>query len=207
MAMALGRTIIALSLIAGGASAETSPRGEGLPAPVRPLQLELVAPRGVELKIRPETGNSEDAPDFVICPPSCRLSVYPGRYRIDAAPPPDSDLRRVRRTLDVLTDARIDVAPGSRGEHGWGLGLTIGGGVVFGLGTVFYALTHFAGDDPDVLTNVATLSMMGVGAPMTAGGIYLLVHGRNRVTVEGTWQRSMVPVPPPESHVDIGWRF
>jgi len=199
--------ITSLSLIARVASAQTPPPAPTGPVAPRPLRLELASPQGVTLKIRPDTGARETVWKFMSCPPSCRLIVSPGPYQLEAEPPPDSGLRHVVTTVDLMDDARIEVAPGSRSEHGWGLGLTIGGSVLFALGVVF-GLAQELGANSDNGIGVEALALMGAGAPVTAGGIYLFVRARNRVTVEGAWQRSMVPAPPPaESHVDIGWRF
>jgi hypothetical protein len=203
------RVVVGLAITTVSGIARVAFGQTPLPPPTsRPLNIELAVPPGVELRIRPETMKGEDIPDFVTCPPSCALAVYSGRYQLDARPPPDSGLRPVAKTVDISSDAHIAVLPGSRSDHGWGLGLTIGGGIAFGLGLVFFALARSDSARPDTATNVATLSMMGVGAPITLGGIYLLVRSRGRVTVEETWLRSMVPLPPAsESRVDIGWRF
>ena len=72
--------------------------------------------------------------------------------------------------------------------------MTIPGSILLGLGLAFYALTHESGSKAEVETNVATLGMMGVGAPATAIGIYLLVQSRNRVTLDERWPRTMVPI-------------
>jgi hypothetical protein len=172
------------------------------------VYIELAAPNGVWVKIRPETGEGEAVPDFVGCPPTCRLSIFPGRYRIEGEPPLASDLRRVASTVEITSDARIEVMPGSRSDHAWGFGLTIGGAILLGLGMVF-AFSQEAGADPsDTGTRAVALTMIGVGAPLTGVGIYLFVHGKNRVDVDGTWQGSPAPVQrPAETHVEVGGRF
>jgi len=206
MQVALGLAFAAASTIARVASAETQlphpPPWSDVP---RPLNIELAVPQGMVLNLRPATEEGVPEPNLVLCPPSCRLAVYAGRYRLTAEPPPESGLRRVAKTVEILSDARIAVAPGSRSDHQWGVGLTVAGGIVLGLGLAFFALTY---KDDNTATNVATFGMMGIGAPATAGGIYLLVRSRGKVTIEETWPRSMVPLPPAsESRVDVGWRF
>jgi len=205
--VAMVMAITSLSPIARVASAQTPPPAIAAPVPPRPLHLELAPLQGVTLKIRHHPGDGVTVGNFMSCPPSCRLIVSPGPYQLQAESPSDSGLRDVATTVDLTDDARIEVAPGSRSEHGWGLGLTIGGSVLFALGVVF-GFAQEAGANSDKGIGVEALALMGAGAPVTAGGIYLFVRARNRVTVEGAWQRSMVPAPPPaQSHLDVGWRF
>ena len=201
---ALGLACALMSLHPRAADAQATPE----PPPAwsvaqRPMHLELGVPEGVALTIRPQAGGEP-----VACPPQCTLTVYPGKYRLDAKPPPQSPWRRVVRTVEIADDVHLRVVPGDRGEHGWGLALTISGGVVFGLGMMFYAVTHMSGANPSTGSEVATLGMMGVGIPVTASGIYLLVHARNRVIMERPGQRQLDPLPPSSSSgIHVGWRF
>ena len=183
------------------AAAQTSPPAE------RPLHIELDSPPGVLVRIRPYLGAGQVA-EFVTCPPFCKLAGYGGYYQLEADPPPDSGLRRLRKTVQILADSRIFVAPGERVDRHLGVGLTVSGGIVLGLGIVVSLFAGGIGADLDDDLTITGLSMMGVGAAATAGGIYFLVRSRGRVTLDPAWQAPVVPPPPPtESHLDVGWRF
>jgi hypothetical protein len=189
------------------ASAQSAPELPVSPVPSSPLHLELQAAEGVRLRIRPEIPGFENSSEFVICPPSCRLAIYPGRYRLESDAPAESGLRRVVSTFDLASDVRVEVAPGSRSENAWGVGLMTAGSVALGLATLF-AFSSELGAHNYNQPGIETLALVAVGAPLTIGGIYLLVHSRNRVTVQETWQRSMVPAPPPAAaQVEVGARF
>ena len=183
------------------AAAQTSP-----PAG-RPLQIELDSPPGVVVRIRPYTGAGQVA-EFVTCPPFCKLAGYADYYEMQADPPPDSALRRLRKTVQILDDSRVFVAPGERVDRHLGVGLTVSGGIVLGLGIVVALFAGGVGADLDDDMTITGLSMMGVGAAATAGGIYFLVRSRGRVMMDPAWQTPVVSAPPPtESHLDVGWRF
>jgi hypothetical protein len=200
--------IAAAVALSRGASAQTAPQVPASPAlPSPPLQIQLAAPEGVILRIRPEFGEGYSPAAFVKCPPTCRLAVYAGRYRLEGDPADDSGLRRVASTFDLASDALIEVVPGSRPEYEWGLGLTIAGGVVLGLATMF-SLSRQSGATENGFMQPIPIALMGVGIPLTVGGIYLLVRSRNRVTLEDPWRMSTVPTTPPSgAQIEIGARF
>ena len=117
------------------------------------------------------------------CSGDCQIIVWPGRYQINVEPPGGTGLRVARRELKLRRDTSVYVDPGSRLARGFGMGLTIGGGSILLLGL---AVTAISGnfENRDTGDKVAIVSILGGAALMTAGGITLLVIGRNRFTVD-----------------------
>ena len=102
---------IAIPMLPRLASAQTVPPPFAWQEEQRPYRIELTAPPGVELKIRPIADATEWQP--LICPPTCTLSVYPGRYRIESEAPPESGLRKDlwRRSAPnaPLSSSQVDI--------------------------------------------------------------------------------------------------
>jgi hypothetical protein len=116
------------------------------------------------------------------CSGDCQLVLAPGRYELRVDPPAGSGLRVVRRNVELQRDTNVHVEPGNRLQRGFGLGLTIGGGSVLGLGLAVAALTGFSSRETE--DKILLGAFIGVGALATAGGITLLVIGRNRVKID-----------------------
>ena len=159
-------------------------RTVGSASPVPAIRLALSSPEpGMTYQVIPEP----DPAPRLKCPQGCELTLLPGRYRLEAVPPDGQGLRTVEYPLDLRQDTTVRVTPGSKAAHGWGLGLTIGGAVVFGFGgLMFYGgrMTTGSGQEP---WQVATMTaLLAVGAGTLAGGIYLLAIGRNRIVVTPT---------------------
>src|SRR5687767_8535537 len=90
--VAAGAAIAALATWAQRAPAQTAT------TPGRLLQISLDSPPGVAVRIRPYTG-PERPPEFVTCPPYCKLAGYAGYYQLEADASPDSGLRRLRKMV------------------------------------------------------------------------------------------------------------
>jgi hypothetical protein len=107
----------------------------------------------------------------------------PGRYEVRVEPPKGSGLRVVRRDIDLQRDTSVYVEPGNRLQKGLGLGLTIAGGTVLGVGLALVAIGG-AFEGKETSDQIAVASVLGLAALTTAGGITLLVSGRNRITID-----------------------
>jgi len=196
-AVSCGVALVVVTFV-HAARAQTAPATPPESPPA--LHIEFSTPQPMELRL--------DQGSPFSCEGVCQMELAPGRHRLDAEPSCNPELHHVRRTLRLSTDSRVQIVPGRRLEHKWGVGLVSGGGATLGVVAIALAAWALSGQHPDVTAQVVTVSLLGVGAAATTGGIYLLVHSRGRVTIDPLGPAQ--PVAPPKATgvgLDVGWRF